>query len=495
MSARPIIAGYYPDPSICRVDNTYYIVNSSFEYTPGVPLHRSTDLTTWEPVTNILARPSQLNVSFAPPSTGIYAATVRHHDGRFWMVTTNVLEGQRGQLIVSSEHAEGPWSEPVYVAGTTGIDPDLFWDEEEVCHLTWASTEPSAPGIASAPVDPVAGVLLDAPRLLWQGTGLAFPEAPHLYRRDGWWYVLLAEGGTERGHTVTIARSRSLDEPFEAAPGNPILSHRSTSHPVQNTGHADLVELADGSWAMVYLAVRPRGRTPMFHTNGRETFIAGIDWVDGWPVVDEDRFVASPPDHSFRDRFDTEPLDQRWISPNVWAEDFVQHAEGGGLVLSAPAPNARRQMLLSRARDEQWRATATLDVSDGSARLLVRIDDAHWCGLLADERGIEATLTIGPAIMSLGRMDRPAGPVQLVITARTPEPTFPMPRNEPDIVELGVAREDGTVEVLASVDGRYFSTEVAGGFTGRTVGVEPVSGSVTVREISYQPISDGPVES
>ncbi|GAA1580908.1 glycoside hydrolase family 43 protein [Actinomadura kijaniata] len=488
MTTTPIIAGFYPDPSICRAGDTYYLANSSFEYLPGVPIHQSTDLTTWTPVTNALQRPDQLNLDLAPPSTGVYAPTLRYHDGKFWLVTTNVVEFHRGQLIVSADDPAGPWSPAVHVEGAVGIDPDLAWDETGTCHLTWASALPDRHGIASAPLDLETGTLLSPPRLLWPGTGLAYPEGPHLYRRDGWWYLMLAEGGTERGHVVTIARSPSLDEPFEAAPANPVLTHRSTGHPVQNTGHADLVELADGSWAMVYLGVRPRGQTPMFHTNGRETFIAGVEWIDGWPVVDEERFEAAPQDHSFVDRFETADLDDRWISPNRHPGTFARHEAAGRLVLTAPSDHAPRPMLVARARDLEWTAEARLDTSAGTGRFLVRVDRDHWYGLTASAEHVEASVVIGPATTTLARVTVPSGQgVTLRISAREPEVTPPIPRHEPDIIELSVVAPDGTSQVLGTVDGRYLSTEVAGGFTGRTFGVEPVAGSISVQEISYRP--------
>ncbi|PRX99767.1 glycosyl hydrolase family 43 [Allonocardiopsis opalescens] len=335
------------------------------------------------------------------------------------------------------------------------------------------------------PIDPTTGTALGPPRLLWQGTGLAFPEAPHLYRRDGWWYLMLAEGGTERGHTVTIARSRALDGPYEAAPANPILTHRSTTHAVQNTGHADLVELADGSWAMVYLGVRPHGRTPMFHVNGRETFIAGVSWIDGWPVVDEERFDPVPPDHSFVDRFHSTDLDARWVSPNVFPDTFTRR-EGGRLVLTAPAMGDPKPVLSARARDREWTAEAALDTSAGIARFLVRIDGSHWYGLTADAETVTATVVIGPARTTTAQVPI-RGRATLRISVRRPTATPPMPAHEPDVIELSVVADDGTAEVLGSFDGRYLSTEVAGGFTGRTFGVEPVAGEVTVHHIAYRP--------
>ncbi|MEV7094254.1 glycoside hydrolase family 43 protein [Amycolatopsis sp. NPDC051045] len=475
----PIVAGFHPDPSICRVGDAYYLANSSFEYVPGVPIRRSTDLVSWELLGHALTRPDQLPPSDGAANTGVYAPTLRHHDGRFHLVTTDILEAHRGHLIVTAEDPAGPWSGPVHVGGTTGIDPDLCWDDAGVCHLTWASFAPELPGIASVPIDPATGAMLGEPRLLWNGTGLAAPEGPHLYRVGGWWYLLLAEGGTERGHAVTIARARTLAGPFEPAPGNPILSHRSTTHPVQNTGHGDLVECADGSWAMVYLGVRPRGKTPQFHVNGRETFLAGVDWVDGWPVVAEDRFPIEPADHSFTDGFATAALHPRWVAPGVGPETFTRWAGPGELVLT------KGRALLTRALDEQWTAVAHLDVSRGTAKFLVRIDDRHWYGLTADGATVTATLAIGPARHPVTTVAAGAL-VSLRIRALRPPVSGPFNEAaEPDLLELSVLRDDGRARVLGSFDGRYLSTEVAAGFTGRMIGVEVLDGTATLREFGY----------
>lgn len=487
MSSTPMIAGFYPDPSICRRDSTYYVANSSFEYVPGAPIHHSTDLKTWRPLTNALQRQSQLDVSAAPPSTGVYATTLRYHD-KFWLVTTNVIEYGRGQLIVSAENPAGPWSEPVYVDGALGIDPDLCWDDDGVCHLTWASSTPGLQGIASVPIDPETGRMLSEPRLLWQGTGLAHPEGPHLYRREGWWYLLLAEGGTERGHAVTIARSRSLDAPFDPAPNNPILTHRSTSDPVQNTGHGDLVELEDGSWAMVHLGVRPFGRTPMFHVNGRETFLVGIAWVDGWPVVNEDRFEPTPPEHSFSDDFSSSELHLRWISPNTHLCDFTSFEQPAGIKVKVAEAGEPQGMLLARARDLEWTAEATLDTSKGGSRFVVRIDHAHWYGIVVDGSAAQAVAVIGPATSILAQSAiEDVQNLRLRITVRKPEENPLNPRHEPDLVELAILTHQGAEHILATLDGRYLSTEVAGGFTGRTFGVVPTAGETLVKKISYRP--------
>ena len=485
MSAEPIIPGFYPDPSICRVGDTYYLVNSSFEYLPGIPIHTSADLVTWTLLGNALTRSTQIAEHEGYPSAGIFAPTIRHHDGRFWIIGTNVNEipTGKGHFLIHADDPAGAWSDPVHIAGAIGIDPDIVWDEEGVAHVTWCSLNPEQPGIQSAPVDTATGAFLAQPKQLWEGSGLAFPEGPHLYRIDGWWYLLLAEGGTERGHAATIARSRSLEGPYEAAPNNPILSHRSLPHPVQNTGHADLIELPDGTWAAVHLGVRPRGQTPGFHVNGRETFLVGIDWVDGWPVVVEDRYDHIPVEHSFTDRFDDPDLHPRWLGVGRFPTSFTRRGAEGGLVVDADAGTGHA-LLAARPSDDTWNASTTFEPS-GVGRFLLRIDDRHWYGLIYDGNTVEATVAIGPVQQSVGRWTPPTGQVPtLRISAKSAQPLPHGATLEPDLIELSV-RADGEEHSFGEFDGRYLATEVAGGFTGRVFGVEALSGQIRVRDIHY----------
>src|SRR4029453_9257838 len=227
--ANPVVPGFFPDPSVCRVGDDYYLACSSFEYFPGVPTHHSPDFERWTLVANALDRPEQLPLAGARSSAGIYAPTLRHHDGLFWLVTTNVSGA--GHVIYTAEDAHGPWSDPVAVDGAVGIDPDLAWDAEGACWLTYSELGGGAFAagggrIRQARVDPRSGRVLEEPRTLWSGTGLQFPEAPHLYELDGTWYLLIAEGGTGPGHAVSIARGPSPCGPFEGCPHHPLLSHR-----------------------------------------------------------------------------------------------------------------------------------------------------------------------------------------------------------------------------------------------------------------------------
>lgn len=316
----PIIPGFYPDPSVCRVDEDYYLVTSSFEYFPGVPIFHSKDLVNWEQIGHCLTRRSQLLLDKARASGGIYAPTLRYSKGIFYMVTTNV--SNRGNFYVTTSDPAGEWSDPIWVE-QGGIDPSLFFDDDNKVYFTSNAGLDGKEGIVQAEIDIETGKLLTPGRLLWQGTGGRFAEAPHLYKIDGKYYLMIAEGGTEYGHMVTIARSSSPWGPFEACPRNPILTHRNRGgHIIQGTGHADLIQAHDGSWWMVFLAFR--NSEQYFHHLGRETFLAPVTWgVDGWPLVNENGTVELEMDagnlaaypfekEQVRDDFDSEALRLCW---------------------------------------------------------------------------------------------------------------------------------------------------------------------------------------
>lgn len=488
----PVIPGFFPDPTVCRVGDDYFLATSSFEYFPGAPVFHSRDLVSWEQIGNILTRRSQFVAGDRRPSGGIFGSTLRHHNNRFWFVTTNMSDFGGGHLLMHADNAAGPWSDPVQIRGTLGIDPDIAWDADGDCYLTWVGFGPgeNESGIVQARVDPLAGRLLEPPRKVWQGTGLAFPEGPHLYRRGSWWYLVLAEGGTERGHAVSVSRSNSPAGPFEPHPDNPVFSHRSTAAAVQNAGHADLVETADGGWAAVYLGVRPRGVVPGYHVLGRETFVAGITWDQDWPRFDEDRHQVSAGATSFSDDFSLDRLHHRWVSAGNDPAAFTSPAIGGLLVSGGEPGEA--PVLATRVRDFEWTARATFRLSEGaSVRLVLRIDDSHWYAVEASEHEVRAVAQIGPLHQILGTLRRDpsgaesAGTVRLEIAcADAPFAGQPGKNTGPDEVSLRLQQGD-TAVTLARLDGRYLSTEVAGGFTGRVVGVCAVEGSAVVELFDY----------
>ena len=275
----PVISGYHPDPSVCRVGDDFYLVNSSFCSFPGVPIYHSKDLVNWELIGNVLDRESQLPLKGANSWLGIYAPTIRYHEGTYYMITTNV--GNGGNFMVTAKDPHGPWSEPLWLE-QQGIDPSL-WFENGKCYMV---SNPDNT-IMLCEIDPVTGKQLTPSKPLWQGTGGRYPEGPHLYKKDGWYYLLISEGGTELAHSLTIARSKNIYGPYMGNPKNPILTNCSMAGQtmqIQGTGHGDFVQAKDGSWWVVFLAYRNFGGS--YHHLGRETFLAPVEWKTGqWPVV------------------------------------------------------------------------------------------------------------------------------------------------------------------------------------------------------------------
>lgn len=282
----PIISGYNPDPTICRVGEDYYIMNSSFEYFPGVPIYHSKNLVNWELQGYALSHKSQVDLTNTAPSCGIYAPTLRYHNGYFFMCTTNV--GKKGNFIVYSKDILHGWSEPVWV-DQWGIDPSLLFDDDGKVYFCTAVFSEGNEGIYICELNPFTGEKYTETKLLTKGCGGKYAEGPHLYKWFGRYYLMMAEGGTEYGHMETIMRSHSPYGPFEPCPHNPIITHRNDmKEDIMCTGHADIMEDAYGNWWMVCLGVRPitnENRRVLLHNLGRETFLAPVQWENGWPVV------------------------------------------------------------------------------------------------------------------------------------------------------------------------------------------------------------------
>ena len=283
----PVIAGFHPDPSVCRVGHDHYLVTSSFEYFPGVPVFHSRDLVNWRQIGHCLTRQSQLPLNGCRASGGIWAPTIRYHKGLFYMTTTLVpREGSVRNFYVTASHPGGPWSEPLFV-GQGGIDPSFFFDDDGTAYYTTNHGFPEYPHgvISMSVIDIATGKRSSDIKPIWPGTGGIAPEGPHLYKINGFYYLMIAEGGTHYGHMETIARSRTAWGPWEPCPHNPILTHRDDHmSPIQCTGHADLVQAHDGSWWMFHLGVRPAFYQKQYL--GRETYLTPVAWDDdGWPVV------------------------------------------------------------------------------------------------------------------------------------------------------------------------------------------------------------------
>ncbi len=280
----PILPGFYPDPSVCRVGDTYYMVNSSFEWWPGLPVHRSKDLVNWGKIGYGLHRPHQIVYRDGlDNSNGIFAPTIRHHNGTFYIITTMV--GQNGNFIIKAKDPAGPWTDPIWIKDAPGIDPSLFWDDDGRCYYTGAAVIdgtkdewPGKNGIWMQEINPDEGVLLGEKKQLTYGhaSNARWAEGPHLYKIDGEYVLLIGEGGTGEYHSVTIFNSKNLWGPYIPNHANPVMTHRhlGKTHPIGQTGHADLVQTQNGDWWSVMLAKR---RVDGFVTLARETFLAQVE--------------------------------------------------------------------------------------------------------------------------------------------------------------------------------------------------------------------------
>jgi xylan 1,4-beta-xylosidase len=362
----PILRGFNPDPSIVRVGDDYYVATSTFEWFPGVQIHHSRDLAHWRLLTRPLTRASQLDMRGDPDSCGVWAPCLTHADGLFHLVYTDVkrygrttVGGASGaslrdfhNFLVTSPRIDGEWSDPVYL-NSSGFDPSLFHDDDGRKYLLnqlW-DHRPGRnrfAGIVLQEYSPAARRLIGERRVVFEGTPLGLTEAPHLYKRGGFYHLITAEGGTGWGHAVTMARSRALTGPYELHPDVYVLSSRHRPDvPLQRAGHADLVETAAGETYMVYLCGRPlrnRGRC----TLGRETAIVRMQWGDdGWlRTADGDGLarveVPGPavPAHVFppapaRSDFDggTLPIEFQWLRSPAPEELFSLTARPGHLRL------------------------------------------------------------------------------------------------------------------------------------------------------------------
>ncbi len=290
----PILPGFYPDPSICRVGEDFYMVCSSFELCPGIPLFHSRDLQHWEQLCHVMTEENGFHVEKNCGNGGVMAPTIRCHNGIFYVINCNFSD--RGNFIVTAEDPAGPWSEPHWLDDVPGIDASIFFDRDGACCImgtgdVWPDGRGGMrQGIWAARYDVEHFRMAGEPVPLWGGAmaGVASPEAPHIYHIGKYYYLLIAEGGTEQYHSATVARSESLFGPYEGCKANPVLTmrHLGGRALIQNAGHADLVDLPDGSWWAVFLASRLIGGVSK--NLGRETFLVPVRWELDWPLFTPD---------------------------------------------------------------------------------------------------------------------------------------------------------------------------------------------------------------
>lgn len=395
----PILRGMNPDPSICRAGNDYYLVTSTFEYFPGIPVYHSRDLVNWVQIGNAVDRPGQLPLAEAKSSGGIWAPTIRYYSGKFYITAT--FDGF-GNFIISSDRPESGWSDPVWVE-MDGIDPSMFFEDGKMyyCANDCGSRGGNGEGISVAEINRAAGKLIGNVRRIWEGTGGGFLEAPHIYHIGRYYYLLAAEGGTGTNHMITVARSLSIWGPYESCPENPVLTNRNdTSKEISCSGHGDLTYDTEGNLWLVHLGTRPV--SGLSHL-GRETFLMPAVLKDDWITIGHDKkshitidtpyiktvqkFICRTYDFS-RDTIGCE-----WLYRRI--PDFENYAVNDGM-LTIRASDVRLEdgfgspsFLALRQPDLICSFTAELDFKslcdDTRGGMAVYLSENYFCRIYAEE--------------------------------------------------------------------------------------------------------------
>jgi len=477
----PIIPGFHPDPSVCRVNDDFYLVNSSFGYFPGIPIFHSKDLVNWQQIGYVLNRPGQLPLNNASLTTGgIYAPTIRYYKGTYYMITTNI--SLLKNFYVTAKNPAGPWSAPIWIDIPTKypvIDPTLYFDDDDKTYLI---TNPgdATQGIILMEIDIKTGKLLSAPKTIWQGTGGRYPEGPHIYKKDNWYYLMIAEGGTEYGHKEMMARSRKLTGPYTTDPANPILTHinrNAESNPIQGTGHADLVQAQDGSWWMVALGFRPVAGN---HVLGRETFLVPVKWEkNSWPVVNGTGTIKlnmqckTLPLHPYtlpsaRDNFDADTLAYQWnyINNPVIANYHIRKGSGH-LGLTGNATHQPLTFVGRRQEHFNFEASTLLEfnpeIPDEEAGLTIMMDKNYRLNLSISQKDGKRVLALVYNLGSLTHLEKQvslaSGPVELKVSGTPDDYTFSYRQGTAAFIKLG------------TIATKFLSSEFVGGFTGVYIGM------------------------
>ena len=498
----PILGGFYPDPSIVAVGGDFYLVNSTFSWFPGIPVWHSRDLVHWRQIGNAIDRPGQLNFTGIGMSRGVFAPAIAHHGDMFYIVNTCV--GCGGNFVVTARDPKGPWSDPVWLKDVEGIDPSLFFDEDG---SAWLVHNGSPEGGATYQGHTAIWLHRFDPKTL-QTTGPAkqivsggvdiskhpiWIEGPHLYKKDGVYYLMAAEGGTAEQHSEVIFRSDRIDGPYMPAPQsvNPILTQRDLDparpRPITSSGHADLVKTERGDWWAVFLATRPYEEK--LYNTGRETFLLPVTWRDGWPTILPHntpiptiakapalpRDSAPPTTGTFvaRDEFAGKALAPEWMMmrtpSSVW-----WRLENGALAL--PARNERlgdgKQPSFVARRQQNAEAIVTTSMRFAPAEG----EEAGLAALQNDDDFLAFSLTRsgGKLLIQVRRRAGADDPATGVVLASKPAGVGPLQLRihaRGGRYDFDYALKLGQWQAVAhDVDGTNLSTAKAGGFVGTLIG-------------------------
>lgn len=465
--SNPVLKGFYPDPSVCRAGDLYYMVCSSFQFFPGVPLFESRDLVNWRQIGHVLTRKNQVMLEGIHSSGGVFAATIRYHQGRFYVTTTNNSTGQNFYVWTSDIYGE--WSDPLYVE-QDGIDPSFYFEGGKTYFMTTGIDDFGDHGIIQAEIDLETGKKLTPSRVVWKGTGGRFVEGPHLYHIGDWYYLMASEGGTEYGHMLTLCRSRNIWGPFENCPHNPILTNRDKApFEIQGVGHGELVVGPDGKWYIPCLGFRQIDTWMPYHHLGREVFLAPAELTeDGWfrcgdGTMEKSYTVTLP---------GVQQEKKIWTFQNTrWDVDwcFLRHPDMGRYQLSRErgvlfgsdcglSQIGSPSFVGLRQKDLQGTLQCRVTADNGEAGVTVyQCEQSHYdVGIRKCQTGWEAFLRL-----CIGDISH----IQMTVPLEKPEAQL---RLVFDNLQYRFYADD---VLLGTAQSRFLSSEVMTGFTGVVLGL------------------------
>jgi xylan 1,4-beta-xylosidase len=497
----PILTGFYPDPSILRVGNDYYITNSTFAYFPGLPIFHSTDLVNWEQIGNAMDREEQLDQTNAGVSRGLFAPTIRYHKGTFYILCT--LIDKKGNFIITAKDPKGPWSNPIWLPEVKGIDPSIDFVDDKA-YIVYNNDAPDNKPLYNGhrtirmyEFDINTMKVVGQEKLLVNGgTDLSkqpiWIEAPHLFKKDGWYYLICAEGGTGYNHSEVVFRSKNVDGPYVSYEGNPILTQRHLNkdrkNPITTTGHADFVETPDGKWYAIFLGCRPYGDD--LYNTGRETFMLPVEWKDGWPhILEGDAEVPYKlpvPDIArgkkinnpfsgnvfFRDDFNATTFNPRYLflrNPEVDAYSLTKRKGSFQLSLRPQTASERKSpsFLGFRQHNLKGYAATSIDFTPASekekAGLMIFQNETHYYFLCK-------SLENGQPVVQLYKSPaRGSNTPELLASQKlsSSKSLFLKIEANADKYAFYFGEKMNSWTLLKDgVDGAFLSTKVAGGFVG-----------------------------
>ncbi|SFK57384.1 alpha-N-arabinofuranosidase [Sphingomonas sp. NFR04] len=493
----PILSGYYPDPSVTRVGEDYYLVLSSFAHYPGLPIFHSKDLVHWTQIANAIDRPGQLDFTGMRTSQAVFAPDISYHAGTFYIVNTCV--GCKGNFVITAKDPRGPWSDPIWLP-FEGIDPSITWEGDKAWIVN--NRAPDEPpryeghrAIWIQEYDWRAGKMVGpSTQLINGGVDISkkpvWIEGPHVFSKDGWYYLTAAEGGTSVNHSQVVFRSKDLLGPYVPFAGNPILTQRDLDpnrpNPVTSTGHATLVQTQKGDWWATFLGVRPYADD--FYNTGRETFLLPVTWADGWPMIlphgkavplvgKLPNLPAQPApalptsgDFSYVDGFAGNKLSMQWVGIRTPKTPFYK-VERGELVITRPAPLGDLNQVPGFVGRRQQHANATVSVTVRYAPTKPG-ERAGLAAVQSDLHYLFYGLTNKGGTRTLALYTRAKGDEQLVAST-------PLPGTAPVTLTLRITggtmafdyasgTKQGTLK--RDLDVRFLSTHEASGFVGTIIG-------------------------